>query len=334
MSNLRRLPSAGWEDLRTWTGPRYNPLVNRATISLLNSIGEPIPSIGLRATDGYLLNLRSWVGKSPVAHLFLAGPTLTGAGRTAADAMVRALAAEIGRLTAAGIAVTGVTTDNERQQAEFAAALPPVPPAQRRAADRLPGTGGAPGRSARQHERRETDAHRASTRPGCSAACTTIRTHACWRRSSSRSSESPFRPRPMLAVRTYAAGEPLRLDDVPVPTPRGTEVLIRVAGAGVCHTDLHRSDQSDSSRASGDLGPRGGRLDRGHGGRCRGAPAKGAAQGGRAGRGLRRGGLLGSVATASRGDEQRCEFSRAPGSGRWRLRRVPSSFPIPATSSR
>jgi propanol-preferring alcohol dehydrogenase len=43
----------------------------------------------------------------------------------------------------------------------------------------------------------------------------------------------------MLAVRTHAAGEPLRLEDVPVPVPRGTEVLIRVAGAGVCHTDLH-----------------------------------------------------------------------------------------------
>jgi len=96
--------------------------VSRATASLRIPNGEPIPSIGLRATDGYLLNLRSWVGKSPVAHLFFAGPTLTGAGRTAADAMVRALAAEIGRLTAAGIAVTGITTDNERQQAEFATA--------------------------------------------------------------------------------------------------------------------------------------------------------------------------------------------------------------------
>ena len=29
-------------------------------------VGEPIPSIGLRATDGYLLNLRTFVGKQPV----------------------------------------------------------------------------------------------------------------------------------------------------------------------------------------------------------------------------------------------------------------------------
>jgi len=43
----------------------------------------------------------------------------------------------------------------------------------------------------------------------------------------------------MLAVRTYAAGEPLRLEEVPIPVPTGTAVLVKVAGAGVCHTDLH-----------------------------------------------------------------------------------------------
>ena len=43
----------------------------------------------------------------------------------------------------------------------------------------------------------------------------------------------------MLAVRTYAAGEPLRLEELPVPVPHGTEVLVKVAAAGVCHTDLH-----------------------------------------------------------------------------------------------
>jgi propanol-preferring alcohol dehydrogenase len=43
----------------------------------------------------------------------------------------------------------------------------------------------------------------------------------------------------MLAVRTHAAGEPLRVEDVPVPHPSGTEVRVRVAGCGVCHTDLH-----------------------------------------------------------------------------------------------
>lgn len=49
----------------------------------------------------------------------------------------------------------------------------------------------------------------------------------------------------MLAVRSHAAGEPLRLEELPVPEPSGSEVRVRVAGCGVCHTDLHlaRSDR-------------------------------------------------------------------------------------------
>jgi propanol-preferring alcohol dehydrogenase len=43
----------------------------------------------------------------------------------------------------------------------------------------------------------------------------------------------------MRAVRTHAVGEPLVVEDVPIPEPTGTEVRIRVAGCGVCHTDLH-----------------------------------------------------------------------------------------------
>ena len=46
----------------------------------------------------------------------------------------------------------------------------------------------------------------------------------------------------MRAVRLHAPGEPLRLEDIPLPRPEGTEVRIRVAGAGVCHTDLHIVD--------------------------------------------------------------------------------------------
>lgn len=97
--------------------------MSRAAVSLKVQVGDPIPSIGLRATDGYLLNLRSWVGKSPVAHLFFAGPTMTGAGRTAAETMVGTIAADLARLDAAGVAVAGITTDSERQQAEFVAKL-------------------------------------------------------------------------------------------------------------------------------------------------------------------------------------------------------------------
>ena len=43
----------------------------------------------------------------------------------------------------------------------------------------------------------------------------------------------------MLAVRSYAAGEPLRIEEVPLPKPKGAEIRVKVAGCGVCHTDLH-----------------------------------------------------------------------------------------------
>lgn len=46
----------------------------------------------------------------------------------------------------------------------------------------------------------------------------------------------------MRAVRLHAAGQPLRCEDLPVPEPIGTQVRVRVAGCGVCHTDLHVVD--------------------------------------------------------------------------------------------
>lgn len=46
----------------------------------------------------------------------------------------------------------------------------------------------------------------------------------------------------MRAVRLHAPGEPLRLEDVPLPAPTGSQVRIRVAGCGVCRTDLHIID--------------------------------------------------------------------------------------------
>ena len=46
----------------------------------------------------------------------------------------------------------------------------------------------------------------------------------------------------MRAVRLPAPGAELRLEDIPTPDPRGTEVRVRVAGCGVCHTDLHIVD--------------------------------------------------------------------------------------------
>jgi len=43
----------------------------------------------------------------------------------------------------------------------------------------------------------------------------------------------------VLAVRLHAAGEPPVVEEIPLPEPTGTEVRIRIAGCGICRTDLH-----------------------------------------------------------------------------------------------
>ena len=37
-------------------------------------------------------------------------------------------------------------------------------------------------------------------------------------------------------------GQPIELREQPTPTPTGTEVLLRVTAAGICHSDLHIND--------------------------------------------------------------------------------------------
>ena len=81
--------------------------------------GDPLPSVGLRATDGFLLNLRSFVTKQPALLLFFGGPTLKGAARKKGVAAIEALSAGHDRLRQAGIAVAAVSTDSEEQQADF-----------------------------------------------------------------------------------------------------------------------------------------------------------------------------------------------------------------------
>jgi propanol-preferring alcohol dehydrogenase len=46
----------------------------------------------------------------------------------------------------------------------------------------------------------------------------------------------------MKAAVVHAFGQPLRLEDVPVPTPGRNEVLVKVMASGVCHTDLHAAE--------------------------------------------------------------------------------------------
>ena len=43
----------------------------------------------------------------------------------------------------------------------------------------------------------------------------------------------------MQAARLHEYGKPLVIDDVPKPTPGPGQVVIRVEGAGFCHSDLH-----------------------------------------------------------------------------------------------
>lgn len=45
--------------------------------------------------------------------------------------------------------------------------------------------------------------------------------------------------RTMRAAQVVAYGKPLEIREVPVPEPHGEEVLVRIGGAGLCHSDLH-----------------------------------------------------------------------------------------------
>lgn len=46
----------------------------------------------------------------------------------------------------------------------------------------------------------------------------------------------------MKAARLYAYKQPFVLDEVPTPRPAPGEVIVKVAGAGFCHSDLHVID--------------------------------------------------------------------------------------------
>jgi D-arabinose 1-dehydrogenase-like Zn-dependent alcohol dehydrogenase len=46
----------------------------------------------------------------------------------------------------------------------------------------------------------------------------------------------------MRSFQVCTCGQPLRCNEYPTPQPTGTEVLLKVVAAGVCHSDLHLSD--------------------------------------------------------------------------------------------
>jgi len=49
-------------------------------------------------------------------------------------------------------------------------------------------------------------------------------------------------PKTMKAAVAHRFGEPLRIEEVPVPTPGRGEVLVKIVCSGVCHTDVHAVD--------------------------------------------------------------------------------------------
>jgi peroxiredoxin Q/BCP len=83
-------------------------------------VGDELPSVGLRATDGYLLNLRSFVTKQPALFLFFGAPTMAAAARRRGAKAIEALVDGFDRLREAGIAVAAVSCDSEQQQKSFA----------------------------------------------------------------------------------------------------------------------------------------------------------------------------------------------------------------------
>jgi len=103
-------------------GRSLGHVYNRAVTTNLQ-LADPLPSVGLRATDGYLLNLRSFVTKQPSLHLFFGAPTLSAAARRKGMSAIEAIVTGHERLREAGIAVVGISADSEEQQAEFAKKL-------------------------------------------------------------------------------------------------------------------------------------------------------------------------------------------------------------------
>lgn len=49
-------------------------------------------------------------------------------------------------------------------------------------------------------------------------------------------------PKTMKAAVIHQFGQPLVIEDVPVPTPGDNQVLVKVVACGVCHTDLHAAN--------------------------------------------------------------------------------------------
>jgi len=48
--------------------------------------------------------------------------------------------------------------------------------------------------------------------------------------------------RTMKAAVVRGLGEPLVIEELPIPSPQAGQIVVRIAASGVCHTDLHAAD--------------------------------------------------------------------------------------------
>lgn len=58
----------------------------------------------------------------------------------------------------------------------------------------------------------------------------------------------------MKAVRFVETGRPPEVVDLPTPTPQAGQILLKIAGAGVCHSDLHVLDEDMGMKGPFTLG--------------------------------------------------------------------------------
>ena len=58
----------------------------------------------------------------------------------------------------------------------------------------------------------------------------------------------------MQAVRFVGVGRPPQIEDVPKPAPGAGQVVIKIGGAGVCHSDLHVMEEELGFNSSFTLG--------------------------------------------------------------------------------
>ena len=46
----------------------------------------------------------------------------------------------------------------------------------------------------------------------------------------------------MKSYQVTEFGKPLELKSYKIPSPKGTELLVRIMACGVCHSDIHLTD--------------------------------------------------------------------------------------------